>query len=85
MLAYAFIPVILKLPIVLYLGLSGKLHHIDGFELLLINALYIFIWLISIKILLIGLSRFNNFSIIKASVNASPIILLGVVGYLFFL
>ncbi|UZR96111.1 YIP1 family protein [Chondrinema litorale] len=80
-LAYTFIPVILKLPIVLYLGLSGKLHHIEGVELLLINVLYIFIWLISVKILLIGLSRFNNFSILKACVNASPIILMGVVGY----
>jgi hypothetical protein len=79
--AYSLIPRIIQLPIILYLGFTGKYGQITGFEYYLINVIYIGLSLLTIKILLQGLVRFNNFGYLKAILNVSPFILLGLFIY----
>jgi hypothetical protein len=80
--AYSMIPTIFIIPIVLYLGLSDKFGGIVGFEYWAINIFYFIIWIWTLKILIQGIMRFNNFGFGKAILNISPILLIGIATYL---
>ncbi len=75
--AYSLIPRIIELPIILYLGLSGKYGELIGFELYVINGIYIILSILAFKILLQGLVKFNDYGFGKAIINLSPFILIG--------
>jgi hypothetical protein len=74
--AYSMIPVLLKLPVILYLGLNSKYGTMDGLENWLINGFYIALWIWAMKIMIQGLIRFNRYGIIKAVINTLPFIVL---------
>jgi hypothetical protein len=78
--AYSMIPTILKLPIVLYLGLSGKFNNVVGLEYWVINGFYFLIWIWTLKIMTQGLMRFHKFGIGKALITISPLLIIGL-GY----
>ncbi len=70
--AYSMIPNIAKIPIILYLGVTNKYGSLIGYELWIINVLYILIWGWSIKIMIQGLARFNKYGYLKAIINIIP-------------
>ncbi len=78
--AYSMIPTILKLPIVLYLGLSGKFNNVVGLEYWVINGFYFLIWIWTLKIMIQGLMRFHKFGIGKALITITPLLIIGL-GY----
>nr|WP_321408990.1 Yip1 family protein [uncultured Carboxylicivirga sp.] len=79
--AYSMIPSVLKLPVLLYLGLSDKLNGIAGFEFWVINIFYLLIWVWSLKIMIQGIIRFHNFELWKAILTTSPLWIVGLVLY----
>ncbi len=79
--AYSMVPMILKLPVVLYLGMSDKFSGITGMEYWIINIFYFLIWIWSMKILVLGFMRFNKFSLKKALLILIPLWILGLGSY----
>jgi hypothetical protein len=67
------------------LGLHGKFYHIKGCELYIINAFYILLAILTFKILIQGLNRFNKYGLGKAAINLSPFFLIGLCLYIFVL
>lgn len=82
--AYSMIPSILKLPVILYFGLSDKFIRIVGLDYWVINGFYFFIWIWILKIMIQGLMRFHKFGFGKALITISPILILGFGYYALF-
>lgn len=76
--AYSAIPLLLKLPVFLYLSITGHFNNVTGYEYWFVNVSYTIIWIFMIKITVQGIMKFNDFGMVKALVNVSPLILLGV-------
>lgn len=83
--AYSLLPRILELPVILYLGSTDKLGKIHGVEFYLFTVIYLIISMLTIKILIQGLARYNGYGFWKAIVNICPFILIGLFFYLFVL
>jgi hypothetical protein len=74
--AYSFIPRILMLPIILYLGIFSDFRNLIGIEKYLYTILLVCLNILTIKILILELMKYNKFGFGKALVNVSPIILI---------
>ena len=81
--AYSMLPRLLRLPIMLFLELTGKYNQLADFESYLITGLYFIISLWILKIATQGLIRFNNYGITKAIINQSPFIIFSLTIYFF--
>lgn len=80
--AYSMIPGFLKLPFILYYGLMIKTNTLTGVEYWINHAFYIAISIWTVKILIQGLVKFNKYSLFKAFLNISPLLLIDILSYL---
>jgi hypothetical protein len=77
--AYSFVPKILMLPIILYFGIISDLKNLIEIEKYISTILLVLLNILAIRILIIGIMKFNKFGLGKALVNVSPIILIATI------
>ena len=75
--AYSMIPLVFKLPAILYLGLSDKFNGIVGIDYWVINVFYFLIWIWTLKIMIQGVMRFHKFGFGKTLITISPLLIIG--------
>ncbi len=76
--AYSQVPSLLLLPVILYLGISRLFDSVNIVTSIIVVIYGVFIWVLKIRISLIGLKYFNNYSTMKALINLTPTIIAGV-------
>lgn len=81
--AYSVVPILLKLPFILYLGFTEKVLNSENIFFWIVSLLYLVLWLWTMKIMLQGLMKFQGFGLVKGIINMSPFLLLGIL--IFFL
>ena len=69
--AYSLIPLILPLPLILYLGLNDRYSQLSEIESLVIFGIEVVTWLFSFNILVKGLMEYNKYGVVKALINLS--------------
>jgi len=74
--AYSLIPGLLKLPLIFFLGLTGRYIQLEETAFFILKSLEIIILAFSLKILVTGLIKFNGYGLFKAILNISPLIIL---------
>jgi hypothetical protein len=74
--AYSLIPGVLRLPFVIYFGINAN-EITDPQIFWIVDSISALIWFWTIKIMIQGIMRFNDFGFIKSLINISPIILIG--------
>lgn len=84
--AYSLIPILLKLPLIFFLGLTGRYIQLEETNFFILKCLEIIILAFSLKILLTGLIKFNGYGLLKAILNLSLLIILSLplIHYIFF-
>ncbi|WP_282016593.1 YIP1 family protein [Marinifilum flexuosum] len=80
--AYSVVPIFMKFPVVLYLGITGDLLSPKGYLYWIISLYYLIIWLWTLKIMIQGVMRFNGFGFIKGVINVSPYLILGGITFI---
>lgn len=80
--AYSAVPIFMKLPIVLYLGITGVVLNPEDHLYWIISSYYLIIWLWTLKIMLQGVMKFNGFGFIKGVINVSPYLILGGITFI---
>lgn len=80
--AYAVVPTFLKLPVILYLGITGMVLSPEGHLYWIISLYYLIIWLWTLKIMIQGVMKFNGFGFIKGVLNVSPYLILGGITFI---
>ncbi len=79
--AYALLPNVIRLPQILYGGLTHKYNlTVDpGIQAVSFLSLVVSVW--TLIILIKGLMRFNKYGILKAFINISPLMALGLLRF----
>ena len=76
--SYSLIPTWLEVPLDIYKATLLN-FNINTWQLWILNSIHLIIWCLSIKILIQGIKNYNQFGIMKAFLNISPIILTSVI------
>jgi hypothetical protein len=78
--AYSLIPILLITPLTIYFLINRQYLylHMPVYGLWIYRVFVEILWLLSIKILIQGLIRFNKYAFYKALINVSPFIVIHV-------
>jgi hypothetical protein len=76
--AYSIMPTILYLPAILFFGIKGWDMIPTGYYWIF-DLISVLIWIWVLKIMTQGIMKFSKVGLIKALINISPIILIGIV------
>jgi len=82
--AYSMIPLFFKIPIVFYLGMSGKFSAVVGVEYWVVNLLYLGISLWVMFISLNGIRYHQKFNYNKALLTISPFLVWSITIYILY-
>ncbi len=79
--AYSMIPNFLKIPLTIFLEANNKTEILSKSEYIIINGVYILLWVWIMKIMIQGLMKFYKYGLLKGIINASPFIIPSLIGY----
>ncbi|NOU59645.1 YIP1 family protein [Marinifilum caeruleilacunae] len=80
--AYSAIPILLKLPVILYFGFTGNILVTGSISYWILSSFYLVLWVWTLKIMLQGVMKFQEFGFVKGIINISPFLLLGIMTFL---
>jgi hypothetical protein len=77
--AYSVVPILFKLPVILYFGFTDNVLSTGSISYWFLISFYLILWLWTLKIMIQGVMKYQEFGILKGIINVSPFLLLGIV------